>query len=405
MSEITNKVVKGSRKLVNKASSRSKKLAKNLTDGTQQFIDGTLKSTDKIAKDISNNSKNIYKQFEKGNITEGIKGTGNLVSSSFGKIVDNQYLNIILKVIIAVYTAFTIPHISKGFAYFFDNLIVKILFALLIVFVSSKDPSLSILIALSYILTLQQANKYRLIERSQRVQPTFNNEYFNYDEETSQETSTESSQENNAVNIGENLKHHSDILQNDFNEKPDSLNQNYERVHNTQEDIQQHIIPEENHIEPPKHISQVNQLDTKDQLRFGAGNNSTIDHNLEHNQEHNQEHQQESNVHNQYQPHPILSQTHNFEQVGGISDENNHGKEPLPIESSGEYNYQELDRAAFTRNITTPENETIDFSTRLLEDCSPPSDENIGKNISNIQGFEEDAPAPYSAGDLGFSTL
>ena len=104
----------------------NKKLAKNLSDGTQQFIDGTLKSTNKIAKDFSNNSKNIYKQFEKGNITEGIKGTGNLVSSSFGKIVDNQYLNIILKVIIAVYTAFTIPHISKGFAYFFDNLIVLI---------------------------------------------------------------------------------------------------------------------------------------------------------------------------------------------------------------------------------------------------------------------------------------
>ena len=346
MSEITNRVVKESRKLANKVKSRSSRL----TAATGKFLNNTVKSSGKIAKDFTDNSINVYKHFEKGNITQGIKGTGNLFSHSLQQIVNNEYLNIVLKIIIAIYTAFIINHTSKGFVYFFDNLIVKILVALLIVYVSSKDPSLAILISLSYILTLQQANKYRLIEKSQKVEPTFNNEYFNYDSENSISSGEVSTELNNEKNY----------MQKDFNEKPNSLNQNYQTI-NTPDKLEGKLEIDSESLYNPHQLSQNNTYITKNE-----------------------------NSDNTY-----LSENDNNEKT----------PDPIPMEKTIENKYQSLSTETYGGNINTPENESLDFSSRIFDDQTQPLGSSHSGDNSLIQGYQKNSPLPYSTGDLGYSNI
>lgn len=378
MSEITDQVVKGSRKMAKKASRHSQKLAKQVSSNTQEFLQGTVKSSNKLAKNFSKGSKNVYKQFSKGNISEGIKGTGNLISDSFSQIVNNDYLNVILKVLIALYTAFSIPHISKGFAYFFDNLVVKILFALLIVYVSSKDPSLAILIALSYILTLQQANKYRLVEKSQQVEPIFNNEYFNYDNNSSEELS-ESSQPNQNNDI------QNDLNQNDLNEKSSSLNQNFERVDFNQEsnDNQYQTRPD-CHLSSPQ-VSEESNSETSPEISSETQIPNQVD---------TAQTQQDQTI---TDPNQSTQETQQeTPQEAG---------EPVPVESSPEQLYQTYNEEESNKNITTPKSESIDFASRQFDNCMLVDDGEPLENVTPIQGYDKDAPAPYSSGDLPFSSL
>ena len=50
-----------------------------------------------------------------------------------------------------------------------DNTLVRIVFAFVIVLTATRDPSIAILIAIAFIITLQTANKYRLINTSLSV--------------------------------------------------------------------------------------------------------------------------------------------------------------------------------------------------------------------------------------------
>jgi hypothetical protein len=182
MSDITNKLMKSSSSLAK----RSKKLAQSGIKTGEKLLKQTVKGTqdlsDKLLSDISVSSKEIYNNISQGNLNKSLNNTGKLMKKSVDNVMDtfvkNKELNIIVKIIIAVYAAFMSQNIPKSIAYFFDNIIIKIFIALIIVIVASKDPSLSILISLSYILTLQTANKYRLIEKSNKELNLNSNEYF-----------------------------------------------------------------------------------------------------------------------------------------------------------------------------------------------------------------------------------
>lgn len=83
--------------------------------------------------------------------------------------LDNIYINTALKVFIGLYAAFAAPKLPPSLVNLMDNVFVRIGFAFIIVFMAVRDPSIAIMIAVAFIITLQTANKYRLINTSLSV--------------------------------------------------------------------------------------------------------------------------------------------------------------------------------------------------------------------------------------------
>ena len=85
------------------------------------------------------------------------------------RALDNVYISTAIKVFIGLYAAFAAPKLPPTLVNLMDNTLVRIIFAFVIVLTATRDPSIAILIAIAFIITLQTANKYRLINTSLSV--------------------------------------------------------------------------------------------------------------------------------------------------------------------------------------------------------------------------------------------
>lgn len=77
--------------------------------------------------------------------------------------LDNVYLNTALKVFLVLYAALAAPQFPPKLAFLMDNVFVRIGISFLIVFMALRDPGLALIIAVAFVITLQTANKLRLI--------------------------------------------------------------------------------------------------------------------------------------------------------------------------------------------------------------------------------------------------
>ena len=96
----------------------------------------------------------------------------NVVSESetvLNRALDNVYISTALKVFIGLYAAFAAPQLPKTLVDLMDNVIMRIAVAFLIVFLATRDPSIALLVAIAFVVTLQQANKLRLYDTSLSV--------------------------------------------------------------------------------------------------------------------------------------------------------------------------------------------------------------------------------------------
>ena len=97
---------------------------------------------------------------------------GNVMNESenvLNRALDNPYINTAIKVFLGLYAAFAAPQLPKSLANLMDHTLVRIAFAFVIVFMATRDPSIAILIAVAFIVTLQTANKFRLYDTSLSV--------------------------------------------------------------------------------------------------------------------------------------------------------------------------------------------------------------------------------------------
>jgi len=78
------------------------------------------------------------------------------------RALDNPYINITIKILLGLYAALAAPKLPQSLSNLVDNTFVRIGFAFLIVYMATRDPSIAILIAIGFIITLQTANKMRL---------------------------------------------------------------------------------------------------------------------------------------------------------------------------------------------------------------------------------------------------
>ena len=77
--------------------------------------------------------------------------------------LDNEYISTTIKVLIGLYAAFAAPKLPPSLVSLMDNVLVRIAFAFVIVLTATRDPSIALMIAIAFIITLQTANKFRLM--------------------------------------------------------------------------------------------------------------------------------------------------------------------------------------------------------------------------------------------------
>uniref|UniRef100_A0A6C0IVZ7 Uncharacterized protein n=1 Tax=viral metagenome TaxID=1070528 RepID=A0A6C0IVZ7_9ZZZZ len=80
--------------------------------------------------------------------------------------LNNNYINLCLKILLGMYAALVAPKLPPAFANLMDNTLIRIIVAFTIVFMATRDSGIALLISLAFIMTLQTANKFRLYNTS-----------------------------------------------------------------------------------------------------------------------------------------------------------------------------------------------------------------------------------------------
>jgi len=69
-------------------------------------------------------------------------------------LLDNSYVNFLIVAILVLYNLLFFHNINLFVANLFNLSIIRILFLLLIIYVAPKDPTIAILLAMAYIITV-----------------------------------------------------------------------------------------------------------------------------------------------------------------------------------------------------------------------------------------------------------
>lgn len=67
-----------------------------------------------------------------------------------------------IRIILVIYASFVAPNLNKAGALFFNNMIVRLVLAILIIYLCYVDPCSAILLAVCFVVSVQTLNKYRL---------------------------------------------------------------------------------------------------------------------------------------------------------------------------------------------------------------------------------------------------
>lgn len=81
-------------------------------------------------------------------------------------LLGNVYVSTGLKVFLVLYAALVAPRLPRNISNLLNSTLARIIVATLIVLLATKDASLAIISAIAFILTLEMANKYNLIDTS-----------------------------------------------------------------------------------------------------------------------------------------------------------------------------------------------------------------------------------------------
>jgi len=98
-----------------------------------------------------------------------VKNVITQIETVLNRGLDNVYINTTIKVLIGLYAGFAAPKLPPTLVNLMDNVIVRTSVAFIIVLMATRDPPIALMIAVAFIITLQTANKHRLINTSLSV--------------------------------------------------------------------------------------------------------------------------------------------------------------------------------------------------------------------------------------------
>ena len=83
--------------------------------------------------------------------------------------LDDPVVRTVVTMFIGLYAAVYAPRVSPAVKRLFDATWFKVLFFAVVAFLSQKDPTVALVVALAFVLTMQGLRKYDVAERVQRV--------------------------------------------------------------------------------------------------------------------------------------------------------------------------------------------------------------------------------------------
>ena len=115
-----------------------------------------------MEKGIVSNSNVLLRQFNSS--LQSVIGNSEL---NLKQLLSNPYARVSLRVFLGLYAAFAAPNLPKNLALLMDSVVVRIIFASLIIYIGFKeDPLTALMLAIVFIITLQTADKYKLYDTS-----------------------------------------------------------------------------------------------------------------------------------------------------------------------------------------------------------------------------------------------
>ena len=67
-----------------------------------------------------------------------------------------------VRIILVIYASFIAPNLNKDVSMFFNNMFVRLIFAVLIIYLCYVDPTSAILLAVSFVVSVQTLNKHKI---------------------------------------------------------------------------------------------------------------------------------------------------------------------------------------------------------------------------------------------------
>ena len=150
-------------------------------------------------------------------------------------ILQNNYVCWGLRIVLVLYAAMVAPNLNREVANIFDNVVIRLVVACLIVFLSFHDTTLAILLAIAFVVSIQTLNKHK-VDTITSLPESF----MNQGDEPFEDQEGNDMEDNN-----ENFKDHAPPGENASQEEKDSF-ADYERFMNSQnENFTQHENPAE----------------------------------------------------------------------------------------------------------------------------------------------------------------
>jgi hypothetical protein len=84
------------------------------------------------------------------------------VDVEFQNVLNNEYVLWGLRIILVLYAAMVAPNLNREVSSIFDNVIVRLVVACVIVFLSFHDTTLAILLAIAFVVSIQTLNKHKV---------------------------------------------------------------------------------------------------------------------------------------------------------------------------------------------------------------------------------------------------
>ena len=94
-------------------------------------------------------------------------------SSMKSALTSNVWALWTIRIVLVIYASFGAPNLNKAGALFFNNMIVRLVLAILIIYLCYVDPTSAILLAVSFVVSVQTLNKYRIPSGSEDPVDTF----------------------------------------------------------------------------------------------------------------------------------------------------------------------------------------------------------------------------------------
>lgn len=106
---------------------------------------------------------------ESQSILEMSKESIRAVEAVMNRALGNEYITTSIKILLALYAALAAPKLPKVALDILSSTFSKIVGAFLIVFMSTQNPGIALLIAVAFVITLQTANKMKMYDTSLSV--------------------------------------------------------------------------------------------------------------------------------------------------------------------------------------------------------------------------------------------